>query len=84
MLNLLLNIAGFALFIVFLGAVFFVSFYVAVVLFAIGVVGYIGLRLWAYLVEKQIVNPRPGQPIGPETIDAEFTRVDAGIEEKKD
>lgn len=83
MLNLIINILSFGLFLVVLGAIFFLSFYVAIILFGVLLVAYAGLRVWAYLVRKKIINPRPGYPAHDDgVIDVEFTRITEKIEKR--
>lgn len=86
MLNLVLNIFGFGLFILLLVGAFWVSAIFMLVLLGVFLTAFIGLKIWAFLIAKKIVNPRPGHPMDAGTadvIDAEFTRVDTRIEEKK-
>ena len=86
MLNLVFNILGFGLFILLLAGAFWVSAIFMVLLFSVFLAAFVGLKIWAYLVKKKIVNPRPGHPMNAadtEIIEAEFTRVDAKIEKKE-
>jgi hypothetical protein len=84
MLNLIFNILGFALFVLILVGAFWISAVFVLVLGGVFLAAFIGLKIWAYLVAKKIVNPRPGYPADPGVIDAEFTRVDVRIEERKE
>ncbi|MFZ4126000.1 MAG: hypothetical protein ACOYJ2_08040, partial [Rickettsiales bacterium] len=85
-LNAFLNLLGFALFVLILVGAFWLSAIFAVVLFGVLLTGYVGLRIWGYLVRKQIVNPRPSYGTTKEegVIDAEFSRVDVRIEDRKE
>jgi|GEM_PF-4690908 len=83
MLNLFMNIIGFGVFILLLVGAFWVSAVLMLVLLGVFFTALVGFKIWAYLVEKKIVNPRPGQPMSDDIIDVEFKRVDTKIEEKK-
>ncbi|MBN8542923.1 MAG: hypothetical protein J0M34_01510 [Alphaproteobacteria bacterium] len=85
MFNALFNLLGFALFVLILVGAFWLSAIFAIVLFSVLLAGYVGLRIWSYLVRKEIVNPRPsyGAAKDDSVIDAEYSRVDVRIEERK-
>lgn len=69
-----------------IGIAIYISFWILLVMFAIGIIAVIWVHLRDFLLEKGILNPVPGVPNGiiieqePETtvtlIDGDFTRVE--------
>jgi hypothetical protein len=81
----IMQMAGFALLLLGMGIALWVSFWLLLFLFAVGVAAVVWTHLRDYLLAKGILNPRPGVP--PEepsstskpttTIEGDFKRVDS-------
>lgn len=78
MVQVLSNALGFIIFVLILVGAFWLSAIFAVILFGVLLTAYIGLRIWAYLVRKEIVNSHSDYSgtKNEEVIDVEFTRVE--------
>jgi hypothetical protein len=78
----IMQMVGFALFLVGIAVALWVSVWVLVFLFAVGLVIVIWSSLRSYLVEKGILNPLPGVPQQPmedvdvTIVEGSFTRVE--------
>ena len=78
----IMQMVGFALLLMGMGLAIWVSFWLLLFLFAVGVVAVLWTHLRVYLLAKGILNPTPGVP--PEaptenvtTIEGDFKRVDS-------
>lgn len=74
--------AGFALLLIGIAIALWVSFWLLVVLFALGALAVLWSHLRDYLVRKNILNPRPGVPMSSAeevvdvtVIEGDFTRI---------
>jgi hypothetical protein len=79
----IMQMLGFALFLLGIGIALWVSLWLLVILFAIGLIAVIWSHLRGYLLRKGILNPTPGIPPSPPeanatVIEGNYTRVESG------
>ncbi len=75
-----LQMLGFALFLIGIGIALWVSLWLLVFLFAVGIIAVIWSHLRGYLLAKGILNPTPGIPPQPgdtTIIEGSFTHLEA-------
>ena len=79
----IMQMVGFALLLLGMGVALWVSFWLLLFLFCVGVAAVLWAHLRDYLLTKGILNPTPGVPLNEEdsdpsvtTIEGDFKRVD--------
>ncbi len=77
----IMQMVGFALFLLGIGIALWVSFWLLAILFGIGLIAVIWSHLRDYLLRKGILNPTPGIPPAADAditvIEGNYTRVEA-------
>lgn len=73
---LMMQILGFVLFVFGVGLALWVSLWLVVIFFVIGVAAVVWTHLKDYLLRKGILNPKPGVPLDEEAPEAPITVIE--------